>query len=160
LISSALAISTTRHMRYTVVAQILALGVTLALGCTTKDSKNDEQIRQQAAQTTAEAKQGAKEAGAQIKEGAAVAERKIDAVAAGVKDGLKSPPPGTTADATGAVDINSATETRLTTLPGVGHSEARKIIGNRPYDRAHDLVTKGVMDEDEFAKVSTRVVVR
>jgi DNA uptake protein ComE-like DNA-binding protein len=160
LISSTLAVSTTRNLHYIVWAQVIALAIGLAVGCTTKDSKNDQEIRQQAAQTTAEVKQGAKQAGEQIKEGATVAERKIDDVAAGVKDGLKAPSPAGTADATGAVDINSATETRLTTLPGVGPAEARKIIRNRPYDRAHELVTKGVMDEDEFAKVSARVVVR
>jgi DNA uptake protein ComE-like DNA-binding protein len=143
-------------MRYTIGAQAL-LAIALVAGCNAKGSPDDQQVRKQAAQTTAEVKQGAKQAGEQIKQGAATAERTLNDVAAGVKDGLKNPP---AEDTTGAVDINSATATRLTTLPGVDASEADKIIRHRPYDRAHDLVKKGVMDEAAFAKVSSRVVVR
>jgi DNA uptake protein ComE-like DNA-binding protein len=153
---AALVVSTNRRMRNTIAFQVL-LVIALVAGCTAKSQPDDQQVRKEAAQTTAEVKQGAKQAGEQIKQGAATAERTLDDVAAGVKDGLKNSPPD---DATGAVDINSATKARLMTLPGVGASEAEKIIRNRPYDRAHDLVKKGVMDEDAFAKVSSRVVVR
>lgn len=156
MFSAALVISTNRRMRVTIAVQAL-LAIALVAGCNAKNSADDQQIRQQAAQTTAEVKQGAKQAGDQIKVGAAKAERTLDDVAAGVKDGLKTPATG---DSTQAIDINSATEASLTSLPGVGASEAEKIIRNRPYDRAHDLVKKGVMDEDAFAKVSSRVVVR
>lgn len=156
MISAALVIPTHRHLRYTLAVQAL-LAITLVAGCNAKDSRDDQRIRQQAAQTTSDVKAGAKQAGNQIKEGAVKAERTLDDVAAGVKDGLKTP---ATDDLTAAVDINSATETRLTNLPGVGPSEAKKIIRNRPYDRAYDLVKKGVMDEDAFAKVSSRIVVR
>jgi DNA uptake protein ComE-like DNA-binding protein len=155
MISSALVVSTNRWMRPIGIETLLVIA--LVTGCTAKNQPDDQQVRKEAAQTTAEVKQGAKQAGEQIKQGAATAERTLDDVAAGVKDGLKNSP---SEDATGAVDINSATKSRLMTLPGVGASEADKIIRNRPYDRAHDLVKKGVMDEDAFAKVSSRVVVR
>jgi len=156
MISLTLVVSANRWMRRTIGIQAL-LVIALVAGCTAKSPPDDQQVRREAAQTTAEVKQGAKQAGEQIKQGAATAERTLDDVAAGVKDGLKNSSPE---DATGAVDINSATKARLMTLPGVGASEADKIIRNRPYDRAHDLVKKGVMDEDGFAKVSSRVVVR
>jgi DNA uptake protein ComE-like DNA-binding protein len=156
MISAALVVATNRRMRR-MIGFHAVLVLTLVAGCTAKGTPDDQQVRKEAAQTTAEVKQGAKQAGEQIKQGAATAERTLNDVAAGVKDGLKNSP---SEDATGAVDINSATKARLMTLPGVGASEADKIIRNRPYDRAHDLVKKGVMDDDAFAKVSSRVVVR
>src|ERR1700736_1380935 len=119
MISVAVVASTNRRMRYTIGAQAL-LATALVMGCNAKNSSDDEKIRQQAAQTTTEVKQGAKQAGDQIKEGAAKAEPPPVDVAAGVKDGLKTP----TGDAsTEAVDINSATAGKLTTLPGVGAAE-------------------------------------
>lgn len=143
-----------RRIRATIALQAL-VAIALVAGCNAKNARDDQQIRQQAAQTTSDVKQGAQQAGQTIKQGAAVAERTINDVAAGVKDGLKSP----STSANGAVDINSATENQLTTL-GIGHREAEKIIRHRPYDSAHDLVNKGVMDQETFDKLSPRIVVR
>ena len=155
MLTLGLVVAVNHRIRATIAVQAL-LAVTLIAGCTAKNSRDDQQVRQQAARATTQAKQGAQQAGQTIKEGAASAERTINDVAAGVKDGLKTPT-STTSD---AVDINSATENQLTTLPGVGHNEAGKIIQNRPYDTPHDLVKKGVMDQDTFDKISDRIVVR
>ena len=140
-----------------IIAVEALLVVILVAGCNTKDAPSDQQVRQQTAQATSDVKQGAKQAGQDVKDGAAVAKRTLDDVAAGVKDGLKS---DSSTDSKAAVDINSATENQLTTLPGVGPSLADKIIQNRPYDHAHDLVKKGVMDQQTFDKASSRIVVR
>jgi DNA uptake protein ComE-like DNA-binding protein len=155
MLTLGLVVAVNRRIRATIAVQVL-LAVALIAGCTANNSRNDQQVRQQAAQATTQAKQGAQQAGQTIKEGAASAERTINDVAAGVKDGLKTP----TAATNDAVDINSATENQLTTLPGVGNDEAGKIIQNRPYDTPHDLVKKGVMDQGTFDKISNRVVVR
>ncbi|HVT58372.1 MAG TPA: helix-hairpin-helix domain-containing protein [Thermoanaerobaculia bacterium] len=42
------------------------------------------------------------------------------------------------------VDLNSATEKQLTTLPGVGPAIAKKIIAARPYSTVEDLMRAGL----------------
>lgn len=44
------------------------------------------------------------------------------------------------------VDLNSATQQELETLPGVGEAIAKKIIAGRPYSSAADLSRAGVPD--------------
>lgn len=138
---------------------LAAISLTAALawlaGCNSNGSpKSDQQVQQQAAQTTEQVKQGAKEAAADAKVAAANAERKVDDVANGVKEGLHSdskPSPGT-------IDINSASTGELETLPGISAVRAQRIIDNRPYSAPHDLVSKGVVSEAEYARVSGKVV--
>ena len=51
------------------------------------------------------------------------------------------------------VDINSASAEQLKTVPGVDDGQAAKIIQNRPYPTRAYLVTKGVLDQDDYYKV-------
>ncbi len=143
---------------------LAAIAMTAALawlaGCNTNGTpKSDQQLQQDAAKTTEQVKQGAKEAAADARVAAANAERKVDDVADGVKQGLHSndkPSPGVTPS--GAIDINSASATELETLPGISASRAQHIVDNRPYASPHDLVAKGVVSEAEYARVSGKVV--
>jgi DNA uptake protein ComE-like DNA-binding protein len=90
---------------------------------------------------------------------AANAERKADDIAAGVKQGLHNNASPNSADS-GAVDINSAGEVRLTALPGITAARARRIIENRPYAAPHDLVSKGVLTRAEYDRISSLIVAR
>ena len=125
---------------------IAALATCLALlwlsGCSNKQS--DQQVQQQAAKTTEQVKTGARQAAADAKVAAANAERKVNDIAAGVKQGLHS---DSSPDSAGsnAIDINAASQARLTTLPGITPSRARRIVNNRPYAEPHELVSKGVL---------------
>jgi DNA uptake protein ComE-like DNA-binding protein len=105
------------------------LSLVLLLGCT---NQNPDQIRQKTAEETAALKRDTK------------------AVAQGVKEGLSSKR---------AVDLNKAPKDDLTSLPGVTTQKADRIIAERPYANAHQLVTRRVLSEDEYAQVQDRVVV-
>jgi DNA uptake protein ComE-like DNA-binding protein len=96
-------------------------------------NQTPDQIRQKTAQDTATLKSDTK------------------AVVEGVKEGLNS-------DKT-AVDLNKASRDDLAALPGLDAHKADRIIAERPYAAAHQLVTRHVLTEDEFAQIQDRVVV-
>jgi DNA uptake protein ComE-like DNA-binding protein len=91
-----------------------------------------DQIRQKTAEETAAIKRDSK------------------AVAEGVKDGLSNKR---------SVDLNKASKNDLTSLPGITAQKADHIIAERPYANTHQLVSRRVLTEDEYAQVQDRVVV-
>ena len=56
------------------------------------------------------------------------------------------------------VDLNSASRKELMTLPGIGASEADRIVANRPYLTKTDLVTKDVLPVGPFLSLKRLVV--
>jgi hypothetical protein len=56
------------------------------------------------------------------------------------------------------VDLNSASRKELMTLPGIGATEADRIIANRPYLTKTELVTKNVLPVGPFMSVKPLVV--
>jgi DNA uptake protein ComE-like DNA-binding protein len=76
--------------------------------------------------------------------------RDTKAVAEGVKEGLSSK---------STVDLNKASKDDLTTLPGINSQRADRIIAERPYASAHQLVTRHVLSQDEYAQIQDRVVI-
>lgn len=61
--------------------------------------------------------------------------------------------------ATDKVNINSATEAELDTLPGVGSATAKKIIGKRPYASLDELLEKKVLSQGTYDKIIDLVIV-
>jgi DNA uptake protein ComE-like DNA-binding protein len=131
------------------IVSAVFLASLLATGCQSHPS--NEQIQQQAAQTTQQVKQGAEQAAANARVAAANAEDKINAVAAGVKQGMQGGASGQT------VDLNNATRDQLVTLPGVTPGRARKIIAGRPYSTPNDLVSRNILTQSQFDQISSRV---
>lgn len=131
----------------------LSVGVLAALtACTGNQPPSDEQIKTQAAQATEAAKEQSKEVLHDAKAAAANAERQVDAIAAGVKQGIKSSPASR-----GPVDLNCASVLDLAALPGISVVKARQIQQHRPYSSAHQLVTRGVLREDQYEKIAADV---
>src|SRR5271154_1829688 len=137
-----------------------ALAMTASLvgftGCNNGPPPSDQQLKQQAAQTTEQVKQGAQQAAADAKVAAANAERKVDDIAAGVREGLHSDTKPSPAGNT--VDINSASADQLATLPGISGVRAQHIVDSRPYSSPHDLVSKGLVSEAEYSRISGKIV--
>ncbi|MEX0621379.1 MAG: ComEA family DNA-binding protein [Candidatus Woykebacteria bacterium] len=59
----------------------------------------------------------------------------------------------------GKININSATEAQLDSLPGIGPVRAGKIIENRPYSKIGELLTKKVLGEATFENIKDKIAV-
>lgn len=134
-------------------AGLMVFGLTI-IACNQQpksSQEEDKEIRQKSAEATATVKKGAEETAAETKQAAAKAEEKLDAVAAGVKDGLNS---------NTRIDLNSATAEKISTLPGIDLKKADQIVKDRPYGSSHDLVAKGILSESQFERISPQVTAR
>lgn len=58
---------------------------------------------------------------------------------------------------TGLININSASESELDTLAGVGKVTAQKIIKGRPYASLEDLVTKKAVTQKVFDNIKDQI---
>jgi DNA uptake protein ComE-like DNA-binding protein len=108
----------------------LTMLVASIVACT-NNGDNPDQIRQRTAEATETMRRDAK------------------AVAEGVKEGMS-------ADKT--VNINKASREDLLSLPGITDRDADRIIADRPFADAHDLVRRRVLSEAEYGKISDRVI--
>jgi competence protein ComEA len=59
----------------------------------------------------------------------------------------------------GVININSATESELDKLSGVGPVTAQKIIDGRPYSNLSDLVAKKILTQKAFDKIKDQISV-
>jgi competence protein ComEA len=58
------------------------------------------------------------------------------------------------------VDINSATKDQLSALPGIGDKYSDKIIAGRPYANKSQLVSKKVLPQGVYNKISGMIIVK
>jgi len=107
----------------------LALSLVGNIACSNKD--NPDEIRRQAAKATETVRRDSK------------------AVVEGVKEGMRS-------DKT--LDINTASREDLLNLPGITQHEADRIIAERPFKDAHELVARHVIPQSEYDKITDRII--
>ena len=58
------------------------------------------------------------------------------------------------------IDINSAPEATLRTIPGIGEAYAKKIVAGRPYKGKNELVSKKVLPEGVYDKIKDRIIAK
>ena len=58
------------------------------------------------------------------------------------------------------VDINSASPAQLKALPGIGDTEAGRIIAGRPYLSKADLASKQVLPTGVYLSLKDRIIAR
>ncbi len=61
---------------------------------------------------------------------------------------------------TGLVDINSASESQLKAVPGVGDTYAKKIIAGRPYAKKDQLKSKKIIPDSLYEKIKDKIVAK
>jgi DNA uptake protein ComE-like DNA-binding protein len=140
------------HLSWLAIATVAGLGFLTACN----PPASDQHLQEQAAQATEQAKQGSKEALADARVAAKNAEQAVNDVAAGVKQGLDTK----TAPAGDRLDLNSASQADLESLPGISPGKARQIVEHRPYTSSHDLVKSGLLTERQFDDIAPKVTVR
>ena len=62
--------------------------------------------------------------------------------------------------ADGLIDINSASQEVLATLPGVGPVHAEAIVHGRPYRAKLDLLRRGIISEATYQTIRDQVIAR
>jgi DNA uptake protein ComE-like DNA-binding protein len=137
-----------KNMRSMTVAA-LAVPFLLLSACNQQDT---EKTKQQAANATAQIKEGSKVAAVEIKKEAKEAAKQTKAIAEGVKQGLATPDK--------PVNVNSASKVQLQTLPGIDEETAGRIIKGRPYHTVDEIGTKGVVSPDEFNAIKDKIIIR
>ena len=116
-----------------VKALIITAALALLLtGCTQKPQNADE-LREKTADATAQLKTDTK------------------AVVEGVREGFNRDKP---------VNLNTATQEQLATLPGVTHLRAGRVIAGRPYDDPHDVVTRHILSVQEYKRIKDRITTK
>lgn len=58
------------------------------------------------------------------------------------------------------MDINSATEKDLATLPKIGEARAKAIIKSRPYNGKDDLINKKVIPQDAYDAIKELIIAK
>lgn len=102
-------------------------------------------------------KAGAKAAVVDTKAGAKAAVVNTKASATAAKEKAK----GTAVAAKpGVVDINTASEAELKTIPGLGDAYAAKIIAGRPYANKGQLKSRNILPEPAYEKIKDQIVAK
>ena len=112
--------------------------------------RRDERTREEAAKATERIKPELKEAGKELGQAAREAADDARAAAQGVKEGWNR-------DHNHPLDLNTATESDLESLPGITKPDAERIIRNRPYHSKNELVNKRIISEESYDRIRDNV---
>ncbi len=134
----------------------LLLALSLA-GCTRPQETDDERIRRQAAEDARQIRHDAQNAGVEAQKAAREAGREAHDIVAGVKQGWQDG--ASPANEASRLNLNTASAAELSALPGISPLTAKKIVRKRTYDATEDLVTRGLLTQAQYDRVSGRLKV-
>ena len=138
------------------ILQLLAIGsVALTLGCSPESAQQEHRRGDETRETVAKATQ-------RMKPELEWSARKLGAVAKWVADETLAATEGFfegwfSSSPAEPINLNSASERQLETLPGVSLEDARRIIRSRPYRDKRELVKKGVVSEAAYLRIDNRI---
>jgi competence protein ComEA len=72
----------------------------------------------------------------------------------------KKAAPAATAPAAALMDINSASEKDLATLPGIGEARAKAIVKGRPYKGKNELKDKKIVPEGVYDGIKDKIIAK
>ncbi|HEY0784244.1 MAG TPA: helix-hairpin-helix domain-containing protein [Acidobacteriaceae bacterium] len=144
-------------------AALLVCCITL-VGCARPRETEDERIRRQAAEDTRQLRQDARQAGTVARQEARKAGQQARDIVAGVREGWHDGAPapgskGTSAHAGATLNVNTASVSELSGLPGISPTTARKIARGRPNHATDDLVTRRLLTEAQYDRIAGRLSV-
>lgn len=74
--------------------------------------------------------------------------------------GTPVPKPAATAPQHELIDINSATEDQLRTLPGIDVVDAGKIVAGRPYKNKTEILSRKIVPSATYQKIRGRIIAK
>lgn len=146
--------------RYSLIVLLVA-----CVGCGQRDyprpdyTQRGERTREIAAGATEKAKPFLEWLGTKVGEASKWAAEESVAFLEGVFEGWTREQ-RSSANEKAKVDLNTATEGELLRLPDVTRPEARRIVASRPFHNTHELVTKGILSEQDYRQTRDLVEVR
>ncbi len=134
---------------------LLAIGsVALMLGCSPQSAQQEPRRGDKTRETVAKATQRMKpELEWSARKMGEAAEWVADETLAAIEGFLE----GWFSSPVQPINLNSASERQLETLPGVSPQEAHRIIRSRPYGDKRELVKKGVISEAAYVRIGRRI---
>ncbi len=130
----------------TAVALLLAASISLAADITIK---------------TPDVKGAAKATAGSAKENAQGVASDAKATAGSAKEGAKGAAADAKASAKKAlVDINTATDAELKSIPGLGDAYVAKIVANRPYTNKAQLKSKKIIPDAVYEKIKDLIIAK
>lgn len=141
---------------FSILIALVSAAFLFTTSCNTRpeaEPERDQKTRDEVAKATAKAKPAIEAAGRKLDNAARSAAQDIKAAAEGAREGWKNGPRS-------LVDVNSASEYDLESLPGISKVDAQRIIDNRPYGTPHDLIAKKAVSPSDYEKIRDRVTAK
>lgn len=145
----------------TVVMAVFSLLVAASLACAVEMKPAAAVPVVDPAKVAADKAKATKDSAAKTKADAKAAVSEKKAVAAGAAADTKAKAGTTKAAAKNAlIDINTAGEAELKSIPGVGDTYASKIVAGRPYSKKTDLKTRSIVPANVYEQISPLIIAK